>query len=178
MVQDTQSALECSVFKPLFKRSHWMGAMGAARQRFRQQMDIEVEVRQFVSKLCAELSAAPADKIYKSNTAAEDFDEVEIYHFEYPPLVEVNGFVQKAYVEGSHLDDRECALVIQAGVEYLDDFTMVSATKLQAWTGISGGKIRLLYRKAKRLMEEFHWRNRREIAEIWEIRRAAKMTLA
>jgi hypothetical protein len=81
----------------------------------------------------------------------------------------VNSLVQKACVEGSHLDDREYTLVIQAGVEYLDDFTMVSATKLQAWTGIPGGKIQLLYRKAKCLMEEFHWRNHREIEEIWEI---------
>jgi hypothetical protein len=155
-----------------------MGAMGAARQGFQQQIDIEVEVRGFVSKLCAELSAAPADKICESDTAAEDFDKVETYHFKYPPLAEVNGLVQKACVKGSHLDDREYALIIQAGVEYLDDFTMVSATELQAWTGISGGKIRLLYRKAKRLMEEFHWRNRREIEEIWEIRQAAKMALA
>jgi hypothetical protein len=49
LVQDTQSALESSVFKPLFRSSHWMGVMGAAWQGFQQQTDIEVEVRRFVS---------------------------------------------------------------------------------------------------------------------------------
>lgn len=89
----------------------------------------------------------------------------------------MNKFVQKSCAEGDHLTEREYALVMQAGVEYLDDFIMASATQLQAWTGIPGGKIQLLYRKAKILMRRFHWGNHREIEEICEIRQAARTAI-
>jgi hypothetical protein len=90
-------------------------------------------------------------------------------------LAAVNNLVQNTHLSGTLLDERECSLVLQAGIEFLDDFMMVSAAKLHAWTGIPLDRIRLLYRKVEVLIAEFHTRNRREIDEIWEMRQAARI---
>ena len=73
------------------------------------------------------------------------------------------------------LNANEYQLVIEAGVENLDDFNLMSETQLQSWTGISMAKVQELYREARWLVEEFHVGKKREIEEIREFRQAAYM---
>lgn len=71
------------------------------------------------------------------------------------------------------MNTREYNLVIQAGIEFLDDFTLMSAAQLHAWTGIPLTKIQELYGEAKRALDDFHAEKKEEIEEICEFRLAA-----
>jgi hypothetical protein len=71
---------------------------------------------------------------------------------------------------GQALENYEYDLVRSNGVEYLDDFTLVSAWKLQLWTRIPMDKIQALYTCAEVMIKEFHGRKKREIEEIRECR--------
>lgn len=66
------------------------------------------------------------------------------------------------------LENYEYDLVRSNGIEYLDDFMLVSAWKLQLWTGILRNKIHTLYMCVKVMIEEFHNRKEKEIEEIQE----------
>lgn len=68
------------------------------------------------------------------------------------------------------LENYEYDLVRSSGIEYLDDFTLVSAWKLQLWTSIPMDKIRALYTCAEVMIKEFHDRKEKEIGEIQECR--------
>ena len=81
--------------------------------------------------------------------------------------------MNKALSEEHALEDHEYKLVLSSGIEYLDDFTLVSAAKLHTWTCIPTGKICRLYRCAEAMIREFHAGKEKEIKEIWEFRAAA-----
>jgi hypothetical protein len=74
-------------------------------------------------------------------------------------------------LSGEHvLKDHEYKLVLSSGIEYLDDFTLVSAAKLHTWTYIPMEKIHRLYGCAEAMIREFHAGKEKEIMEIWEFR--------
>lgn len=70
------------------------------------------------------------------------------------------------------LDNHECELVMTNGIEYIDDFTLVSGTKIHAWTKIPMEKIQALYVSAEAMIKEFHTEKKIEIEEIQEFRAA------
>jgi len=70
------------------------------------------------------------------------------------------------------LNDHERQLVMNNGIEYIDDFTLVSAPKLHAWTKVPMEKIQALYISAEAMIKEFHAEKKIEIEEI-QVARAA-----
>jgi hypothetical protein len=93
-----------------------------------------------------------------------------MFYFQYPCVNELAVLMSKRFPVGQALENYEYDLVRSNGIEYLDDFTLVSTWKLQFWTSIPMEKIRALYTCAEVMIKEFHDRKEKEIKEIWEIR--------
>lgn len=74
--------------------------------------------------------------------------------------------------EHGALEDHEYKSLLSSGIEYLDDFTLMSAAKLHTWTCIPMEKLRRLYGCAEAMIREFHAGKEKEIKEIWEFRAA------
>jgi hypothetical protein len=96
--------------------------------------------------------------------------ELETFYFEYPSLTALANIMRETV--GQALEYHEYDLLRSSGMEYIDDFTLVSARKLQHWTNIPADKIRALYRCAEMMIREFHGKKIEEIEEIREFRAA------
>lgn len=71
------------------------------------------------------------------------------------------------------LDGQEYELVSSSGIEYIDDFTLVSKAKLHTWTRVPPEKIHTLYGSAEVMIRDFHAEKKGEIEEILEFRQVA-----
>lgn len=103
-------------------------------------------------------------------SSEEDSCNIETYYFEYPSLAALAGHLDKSYSSSCVLSKHEYDLVDGVGIEYLDDFTLMTATQLHSWTGIPLAKIRELYKAAKQMIHEFHAEKEEEIKDIHHFR--------
>jgi hypothetical protein len=106
--------------------------------------------------------------------SVEDFCDIETYYFEYPSLASLSGRLDKTHSSGCVLNKHEYDLVVSAGIEYLDDFTLMTASQLHSWTGIPIPKIQELYKAAKQMMHEFHAEKEEEIEDIHHLRQESQ----
>jgi hypothetical protein len=104
--------------------------------------------------------------------------DLETFYFEYPSLRNLVELMSQTLSVEHTLEDHEYKSVMSNGIEYLDDFTLVSAAKLHTWTCIPMGKIRTLYGCAETMIRDFHAGKEEEIKEIQEFRAAGRAEIS
>ena len=100
----------------------------------------------------------------------KDSCNIEMYYFEYPSLAALAGHLDKTCSSSCVLNKHEYDLVVGIRIEYIDDFTLMTATQLHSWTGIPMAKIRELYKAANEMIHEFHAEKEEEIKDIHHLR--------
>jgi hypothetical protein len=98
--------------------------------------------------------------------------QVKTYYFEYPPvevLLEMLGGCLEAQLVGFKGKDQISEVLRRAGLEYLDDFGLLSPRSLYVYDSVPADATRLLFRAAEEMIRAFHSGMDKEIREIEEM---------
>lgn len=173
--------------RPLLSAEDWEKAAVDLRKAGEESLDVEIEILDAgadvsisgvplgnaVPVLKELLQIIPPNRESVPEHLPVDALQVKTYYFIYPQvnhLVDLlGGGLEAQLVEMSFKDGDSIEKVLRrAGLEYLDDFTLVSPRSLSVYDRIPAGAIRLLYLGAENFIRAIHLGLEQEIRQIEE----------
>ena len=97
--------------------------------------------------------------------------QVKTYPFEYLSVNELLCLLDASHPDGPFLQAEDCKVLRLAGLDTVEDFTLISQQNLHMSTEIAPNKILALYATAERMIVSVHTNMHGKVDSIEEIRR-------